>query len=87
MVLNEIRANIVLPPSDEGGGLPLGKTEGEIALNPNLSYKLTKKVNAVVLIILHLLLTLHLVYDKMRKNVMMRSTYEFKYMQQLWRKL
>jgi hypothetical protein len=46
MVLNEIRANIVLPPSDEGGGLPLGKTEGEIALNPNLSYKLTKKVNA-----------------------------------------
>ena len=49
MVLNEIRANIVLPPSDEGGGLPLGKTEGEIALNPNLSYKLTKKVNAVTL--------------------------------------
>ena len=49
MVLNEIRANIVLPPSDEGGGLPLGKTEGEIALNPNLSYKLTKKVNAVAL--------------------------------------
>ena len=38
MVLNEIRANIVLPPSDEGGGLPLGKTEGEIALNPHLSY-------------------------------------------------
>ena len=37
MVLNEIRANIVLPPSDEGGGLPLGKTEGEIALHPNLS--------------------------------------------------